>query len=223
MPETDSLYTALLAVQGELPHLQRTKINPAFRSKYVPLEELHEEVLPILNQHGLVWITQPVLGGTEEADQPCLHYRLLHAATGDEIEGLMSLMIDKQNPQGQGSAITYARRYSLMAVLGLVADDDDDGNKASGRGKPASRKASKQAAGQQKPAQPAGVASVESLTAIRNLYQASGLTSEKFGEMLTEAGVPDGTTVGNRVASATQTQADWVLAALRAREEGAPA
>ena len=43
----------------------------------------------------------------------------------------MILHLPKSDPQGQGSAVTYARRYSYMSVLGLVADEDDDGNKAS--------------------------------------------------------------------------------------------
>ena len=79
------------------------------------------------NKHGLIWVTLPVCRG----DVPVLHYRLIHAATGESIDGEMLLMLAKQDPQGQGSAITYARRYSLMAVLGLVADEDDDGNNAS--------------------------------------------------------------------------------------------
>lgn len=127
------LYQALLAVQAELPHLQKTAINPHFHSKYVPLEDLHEVVLPILHKHGLVWVTMPMLGGVGDTPQACLHYRLIHAESGHEIEGLMPLVLGKNDPQGQGSAITYARRYALMAVLGLVADNDDDGNAASTR------------------------------------------------------------------------------------------
>jgi hypothetical protein len=59
-----------------------------------------------------------------------LAYRLVHAATGDALEGSMPLMLKSADPQGQGSALTYARRYSIMAVLGLVPDEDDDGNRA---------------------------------------------------------------------------------------------
>jgi hypothetical protein len=60
-------------------------------------------------------------------------YRLIHAATDQNITGTMPLLLGKADSQGFGSAITYARRYSLCAVLNLVADDDDDGHRASQR------------------------------------------------------------------------------------------
>lgn len=127
--EHETLLEALLAVQSETPALQKSKINPAFKSKYVSLDTLMETVMPILNAHGLVWLTLPC---RDEAG-PALTYRLVHATSGEAVEGTMPLMLAKTDPQGQGSAITYSRRYSLMAVLGLVADEDDDGNKASKR------------------------------------------------------------------------------------------
>jgi hypothetical protein len=125
---------ALLAVQAEAPKLQKDKINPAFRSKYLSLDALMEQVLPLLNKHGLVWTTAPCFARPDSNDA-ALGYVLTHAATGSEIRGIMPLLLSKQDAQGLGSAITYARRYSLMAVLGLVADEDDDGAKASQRAK----------------------------------------------------------------------------------------
>ncbi len=131
MTATDSgLMPALLSAQADMPAIQKTKINPAFRSKYVSLDSLMSEVMPVLNRHGLIWVTLP---GRDEHGDPALTYRLIHAQTGEAITGTMPLMLSKTDPQGQGSAITYARRYSLMAVLGLVADEDDDGNSASRR------------------------------------------------------------------------------------------
>lgn len=124
----DGLYPALLKVQAEAPKLQKTAINPHFRSRFVPLEEVHEAIIPILNTNGLVWTTCP---GHTENGSPVLDYSLIHASTGEKVSGSMALLPAKADPQGQGSAITYARRYALMAVLGLVADLDDDGNAAS--------------------------------------------------------------------------------------------
>lgn len=131
------LWKAVLAVQSELHELQLNKdrTNPAFRSKYLSLDALMDEVLPLLSKHGLVWLTYPnhmlVNQGPEQKRvEPNLAYRLVHAETGQETAGTMPLLLVKRDPQGLGSAITYARRYSLMAVLGLVADEDDDGNKA---------------------------------------------------------------------------------------------
>lgn len=121
------LYPALLAVQAEAPTLQKSAINPHFGNRFVPLEKVHEAVMPILNKHGLAWLTLP---GVTDNGNPILNYRLIHVESGDEVAGTMALL-GKSDPQGQGSAITYARRYSLMAVLGLVADEDDDGNEGS--------------------------------------------------------------------------------------------
>ncbi len=131
MTETkpDTLLTALLAAQKKASALNLVPdgTNPAFKSKYVKLDKLLNEALPILNAQGLVWTTFP----TTLDGEPALHYSLVHAATGEAMNGTMPLLLDKQNSQGFGSAITYARRQSLMAVLGLAAGEDDDGNKAS--------------------------------------------------------------------------------------------
>ncbi len=131
MTETkpDTLLTALLAAQRKASALNLAPdgVNPAFKSKYVKLDKLLNEALPILNAHDLVWSTFP----TTMDGEPALHYQLTHAATGQNMQATMPLLLDKQNSQGFGSAITYARRQSLMAVLGLAAGEDDDGAKAS--------------------------------------------------------------------------------------------
>lgn len=122
------LLTALLAVQGEAPTLRKDATNPHFRSKYTPLDTIVETIGPILVKHSLVWTTLP---GRDDQGEPALTYRLAYAPTGEKLEGVMPLLLSKRDAQGQGSAITYARRYALCAVLNLVADDDDDGNSAS--------------------------------------------------------------------------------------------
>jgi hypothetical protein len=126
--ETGSLLEAILAVQAEVGPIAKDAINPAFKSKYTTLATIVETVGPILNKHGLVWMTFP---SSDEEGRPCLDYVLVHSQTGVERGGTMPLLLTKQDPQGLGSALTYARRYSLCAVLNLVADDDDDGNTAS--------------------------------------------------------------------------------------------
>lgn len=128
MSESKTLLTALLAVQQASPTLPKDATNPHFRSKYTPLDTIVEHIGPILNQHGLVWMTMPC---RDEHGDPALKYTLAHAGTGDTLEGTMPLLLTKADPQGMGSAITYARRYSLCAVLNLVADEDDDGNAGS--------------------------------------------------------------------------------------------
>lgn len=125
------LLDAILAVQKDAPTLPKDKTNPHFGSKYTPLDTIVEQVGPILNKHGLVWMTFP--SGTHE--EPTLKYQLSHAASKEALEGEMPLLLDKSSAQAMGSAITYMRRYSLCAVLNLVADDDDDGNSAGTRAK----------------------------------------------------------------------------------------
>lgn len=60
--------------------------------------------------------------------QPALRTRLIHSETGEFIESTMPLILAKNDPQGQGSAITYARRYALAAIFGVTGEKDDDGN-----------------------------------------------------------------------------------------------
>ncbi len=136
-----TLLEALHAVQAETIRVGKSGKNAHFSSKYVTLADLHAAVMPILNKHGLVWLTFPENG----SEGPVLRYELVnkdaqpapmqYAGTYGEprmvIGGIMPLLLDKQNPQGLGSAITYARRQSLMAVVGIVGEDDDDGERAS--------------------------------------------------------------------------------------------
>ena len=117
----NAMFVDLLAAQMEMPALQKSAINPHFGNRFVPLDELIPAVLPILNAHNLVLIQQP----TVVDGQPALKTVLLHTS-GEVIESTMLLQASKPDPQQQGSAITYARRYSLLAWLGLVADADDD-------------------------------------------------------------------------------------------------
>jgi hypothetical protein len=130
---SEGLLNAVLAVQAEAPTLLKEKTatvksdKGSYKYTYTSLDAIVEKIGPILNKHGLVWLTLPT---RDDRGEPALNYRLCHAATGEVIEGTMPLMLSKADPQGLGSALTYCRRYSLCAVLNLVADDDDDGHAA---------------------------------------------------------------------------------------------
>lgn len=117
------LAKALLAAQKDMPGLQKNAINPHFKNKYISLDTLMESILPVLNKHGLVLMQEP----TYDAPEATLTTTFILAETGESTSSEMMLCMAKNDPQGQGSAITYARRYSLMSALGLVADNDDDG------------------------------------------------------------------------------------------------
>ena len=118
------LHSKLLKAQAAMPKLRKDAENPHFRSKFISLDNLLDHVLPVLNDNGLVMF-QSV---TSIDDTPAL--KTVVTDGKDEINSTMLLMMKAPDPQGQGSAITYARRYSLMALLGLSAGEDDDGNAA---------------------------------------------------------------------------------------------
>jgi len=131
MAAAKSLYEALLNLQQDAPELTKDSKNPHFGNKYVSLDALMSAVRPLLNKHGLVLVQAP---SHLPDGSPALRTIISHPATDDGLDvSLMPLVLDKPTPQAQGSAITYARRYSIMALLGLVGDEDDDGNRASGR------------------------------------------------------------------------------------------
>jgi hypothetical protein len=128
-PVPSGLLTAMLAVQAEAPKLPKDGTNPHFKSKFTKLETIVEKVGPILNKHGLVWFAMP--SRSKDDGKPVLRYRLAHAPSGEALEDEMDLMLARGGAQEQGSGITYARRYALVSVLNLVADEDDDGHAAS--------------------------------------------------------------------------------------------
>jgi hypothetical protein len=131
--EINEVASALVAAQAEFGAVPKGSVNPFFKSKYAALPDVVAHAAPVLAKHGLS-ITQSIsfVVGMAQGQAPIdtLTTTLLHQS-GQYIESEMLLHLPKQDPQGQGSAVTYARRYSYMAILGLVADDDDDGNAAS--------------------------------------------------------------------------------------------
>ena len=125
MPELNELAAALVAAQAEFSAVPKTADNPFFKSKYADLATVVSHTQPILAKHGLAVSQFP----TQINGEPALITYLLHAS-GQVLSDTMKLCAAKNDPQGQGAAITYARRFAYMSVLGLVADVDDDGNHA---------------------------------------------------------------------------------------------
>src|SRR5262252_7899251 len=120
---TASLVKAQAAVKA--PALDST--NPHFRNRYASLGAVREAVLPAFLDHGLAIVQSP---GTGEGG-PVLVTTIVHTS-GQwwELEPFR-LPVQRADAQGYGSALTYARRYSLLAIAGVVAEEDDDGNEAS--------------------------------------------------------------------------------------------
>ena len=122
--------TALVAAIGELSNVPKTASNPYFKSKYAPLDAIVEATRPVLAKHGLAIQQQPLfMEGCAGVETTIIH------KNGHSTSTTLLLPLKDQSPQGVGSAITYARRYSLAAVLGLATEDDDDGNISTGLAK----------------------------------------------------------------------------------------
>src|SRR3954463_9840491 len=96
--ETGSLLEAILAVQAEVGPIAKDAINPAFKSKYTTLGTIVETVGPILNKHGLVWMTFPESDKGGDLGRPTLRYTLQHVASGESVQGIMPLLLTKQDP-----------------------------------------------------------------------------------------------------------------------------
>jgi hypothetical protein len=121
-----ALGAALAKAQAEMTNPAKDKINPHFRAKYADLATVRDAVVPKLAKHGIAITQLPCdLDG-----QPALVTLLVHSS-GEWIETTQLTRPGKGDPQGIGSALTYARRYALQAMTGVAADDDDDGNAAS--------------------------------------------------------------------------------------------
>ena len=120
------LVKALNIFQGKLKAVKKDAINPFFRAHYATLDAIWEAIREPLSANGLA-LTQTL--GQSSDGKTLLDTTLLHTS-GEWISGSMPINPVKDDPQGLGSAISYARRYSLCAMLGVVADEDDDANTA---------------------------------------------------------------------------------------------
>jgi hypothetical protein len=122
-----TLAGSLALVQSQLPRIVKdrtaevpTKTGGMYSYSYADLAAVSAEILPLLGRCGLAWVTRP----TTVEGRFVLTYHLLHVS-GEVIDGEFPLP-PPSTPQAMGSAITYARRYTLCAVTGVAADTDDD-------------------------------------------------------------------------------------------------
>lgn len=118
--------TAFVNAQKSFAPALKTNTNPHFKSRYVGLDGCIEAVIDALNSNGIA-LLQPT-----HMDETGVTVETVFLHESGEIlsGGKLHVPAAKQDPQGYGSALTYARRYSLMAACG-IAPEDDDGNAAS--------------------------------------------------------------------------------------------
>jgi hypothetical protein len=115
---------ALVAAQKAMTKATKATNNPAFRTKYADLGAVQDACFPALHDNGFA-VLQPV--GTDERGEYV--ETILAHASGEKFSSRIYLILNKRDMQGFGSAVTYARRYGLMALAG-IAPEDDDGNGA---------------------------------------------------------------------------------------------
>lgn len=118
--------TALVKAQKQFQPALKTSTNPHFRSRYADLSACVEAVIDALNANGIYLLQKTY----DCADGVMVETVFVHES-GEMLEcGIVHFPAVKKDPQGYASALTYARRYSLMASCG-IAPEDDDGNAAS--------------------------------------------------------------------------------------------
>ena len=126
--------SALVKAQKAFGPALKTSTNPAFRSKYAKLENCIEAVIDALNDNGIM-LMQP----THLCEDGVIVETMFLHESGEQLSnGKLHVPASKHDAQGYGSALTYARRYSLLAACGIAAEDDD--GEAASKPKPAPAK-----------------------------------------------------------------------------------
>ena len=115
-----NLASAFVKAQAEMSGAKKSAKNPFFKSSYANLEEIIYCVREPFANHGLGFMQFPIAGeGSAGVETIILH------ESGEWISGDFLLDCVKSDPQGMGSAITYARRYGLQSAAGIPSEDDD--------------------------------------------------------------------------------------------------
>jgi len=163
------LAAALVKVQANLKGARKTKENPHLKSKYADLASVWEACHEALTENGVAVIQSPAFeGGVFFCDTTLLH------SSGESMTGRYFVRPTKEDPQGYGSAFTYARRYSLLGMIGIT-NEDDDANRASGRNRADTSKVSGKAT----------ISAVERI-ALGKAWKKNGWTDAQAAEFLAD-------------------------------------
>ena len=118
-----AIASALVKYHAKAETVTRDKRNPHFKSDYATLDNILDTTRPLLAEVGISVIQLP-------CGESGLTTMLLHES-GEFIKETYVMPAKSNDPQGNGSRLTYQRRYALGAVLGIATEQDDDGNEAS--------------------------------------------------------------------------------------------
>lgn len=124
----NELATALAKCQGEITPAIKDAKNPFFKSKYADLNSVWSVCREPLSKHGLA-----VIQTIDKDESGLILLTTLIHSSGQWIRSRSPIPLLKTDPQAMGSSITYMRRYSLSAIVGISTDEDDDGEKAMNR------------------------------------------------------------------------------------------
>lgn len=123
-----NLLKALAKFHAECTPVTKSADNPFFKSKYATLDAIQEHIRKPLQDNGLV-VTQ---ANKVEDGSAIVVSTVWHVESGEFMESEFPVVVNKATAQEYGSAVSYAKRYSLSGLLNLtIQDEDDDGNKAS--------------------------------------------------------------------------------------------
>tara|TARA_R100001086_G_scaffold249160_1_gene188068 strand:- start:1098 stop:1622 length:525 start_codon:yes stop_codon:yes gene_type:complete len=162
---TDKILPALFELKKQLKPMTKDAKNPFFKSNYLKLEDLLDNLEPLLIDQGLI-VSQ---ANAHRHDDEYIISRITHAESGQYVETEYKIGY-VEDSQKQGARATYGRRYSLKGLLGL-SERDDDGNTASGKvktpNKPTTTKPASGGFGGSKPAPAAEPTKEESKPTVR--------------------------------------------------------
>ena len=129
-----NIYAKIAKIQDEIQNVTKDSQNPHFRNTYATYEKVIETVYPVLRKYKMVSYHSIMPSDREGHVNVLTELRDLESEKSNIIISNFEMPLVKKDPQAAGSAITYAKRYSLLAMLGL-GTEDDDGN-AQGEQKP---------------------------------------------------------------------------------------
>lgn len=130
--QINELAEALAKAQGQMENAKKDSTNPHFKSSYADLAAVVTAIRKPLSDNGLSFIQATELDASGNVN---LVTTLAHKG-GQWVRSFYPVRPVQANPQGFGSAMTYARRYSLAAIVGLAAEDEDDDGNAASAGSP---------------------------------------------------------------------------------------
>ncbi|MGB4031208.1 MAG: ERF family protein [Tenuifilaceae bacterium] len=171
-----TLAASLVKAQREIEGAAKDKTNPHYRSKYADLASVADACKPALNRHGIAYVQAPE---PSESGTLALTTMLVHES-GEWMSGTCTMPLPKNDPQGYGSAMTYARRYALAAMVG-VCPEDDDAEAATPKTAPSNK------AADQRPK----LASASQVKELKELLEVVRLEDGLTEKWLTKAGVED--------------------------------